>query len=90
MDSRAPVCPSALGVDGSNLDREELVLDGSFGRTALRPGVVATPRNAEQATQHRNRKRRALRVDELEPHELSFTKNAAAFLRNSHSPLFDE
>src|SRR4051812_44466738 len=59
-------------------------LDASTRRT-LRVRVVALPSDVEEAAHRRERERRLLRVDESEPHSLSFAKKAAAFFRIARS-----
>src|SRR5262245_28891548 len=69
--------------------REFLVGTGPSGGSTRAPGVVATPRDTEQAAHGRHRIVRLLRLDECEHGyrvmSLSLAKKAAAFFRISRS-----
>src|SRR5690606_16320003 len=81
--ARAAVGAAALPMDRGDLDAKFCVFAPPLTDVTLGPSVVAAPRDFQDTAHHRDREIGLLRTDELEPHECSFAKKAAAFLRLS-------
>ena len=86
---RADVGGPAALVRRHDLDDELLIsLRAHCPRTGD-PRVVAAPRHAQHRTEHAHRVQRLLRVDEHEPHVLSFAKKAAVGSRRRSNAIND-
>src|SRR5262245_4066294 len=85
VDARTAVGAVALAMDRGDRDSEPRVLEGALADVATSPSVVAAARHFKATAKRAHGKRRLLRVDELEPHEFSFAKKAAAFFSMARS-----
>jgi hypothetical protein len=72
-------------VDGFDVFRDLLVLEGSLGFGALLPSVVATFGDVQHSTHDFEVEAVAILGDELKSYLLSFTKNLAAAFKISRS-----
>ena len=85
VDTGATIGAAATSVHGHDLSCQLGVGALSRGLGPSAPGVEAASRDAQHATQQRDRVERLLSQDEVEFHLLSLAKKAAAFLRNSNA-----